>query len=657
MNHQPRLDNNDSSSQSVSFAYLTPESVFMQIKQLHHTVLLTVLITICSNQRILSQESHQTRIESLLDIANNAPDSVILIVDNLFISEEFEHDSSYYYGLRKVKAKALFKKGFFEKCLLYYKSNYTYYNKTNDSLSLAKAADQIGTSYMYQGNIESAQPYFIEALNLFEKVGSPKDLANMYNGFAGLHSFLGDNEKSLDYLQKAMNLYIEMKDTSGQSQLHSNMGFVHMDMENYKEAEINFKKQYILDSLIGSKTGVGFFHDYMGDLNKRQGKYQLAIDHYNQAINIREELSNSFDLSESKLSIAEALIEMKKYNRAISYLKEELKERENYGSVLHVREIYKLISLSYKKQGLYAQSLEYHEKLKVVSDSLFNAEMLDAFAEKDAKYELDKKEAKLITLELEDQLKETRITNQKYTISGLGIGLGLVSLLGYFLYNQKNKISKQNLIISKSALEKDILLREIHHRVKNNLQVVSSLLGIQGREIKDQKAQDAIQEGRNRVQSMSLIHQNLYKKDNLTGIEMRPYINKLSNHLLNTYQVESGEIKIETQVDDITLDVETVVPIGLIINELISNSLKYAFPNDANGVISIELHESKYQLILSISDDGIGLNPDQLQTKTETFGHSLIRAFKTKLDADISIQSEGGTRIELKIRNYKKIKE
>lgn len=630
----------------------------MAFKHFYPCAILVVALIISSAQQIFSQEStknNKLRVESLLDKSSSSPDSVIVIVDSLLLSDEFDQDSSYYYSLRKIKAKALFKKGFFEKCLVYYKGNYTYYKKTNDSLSLAKAADQIGTAYMYQGNIENAQPYFIEALDLFEKVGSSKDLANMYNGFAGLHSFLGDNEKSLDYLQKGLDLYIEMKDTSGQSQLHSNMGFVHMDMENYKEAEANFKRQYILDSLKGSMTGMGYFHDYMGDLNKRQGKYQAAIGHYNQAINIREELSNSFDLSESKLSIAEALIEMKSYGRAVNYLKGELKERENYGSVLHIREIYKLISLSYKKQGLYAQSLEYHEKLKTVSDSIFNAEMLDAFAEKDAKYELDKKEAKLVTLELEDQLKETRITNQKYTISGLGIGLGLVSLLGYFLYNQKNKIAEQNEVISKSATEKDILLREIHHRVKNNLQVVSSLLGIQSRGIKDQKAKDAIQEGQNRVQSMSLIHQNLYKKDNLTGIEMQPYIEKLSKHLLNTYQVEKGDIKIDSQIEDLTLDVETVVPIGLIINELMSNALKYAFPDERGGTISINLSEKEDQLYLDVIDDGIGLTESQLSAKTETFGHSLIRAFKSKLDAEIVISSNKGTQVSLTIKNYKKV--
>ena len=621
-------------------------------------IILKIALIICSTQHLFSQEnieSYKHRVESLLDKSSSSPDSVITIVDSLLLSEEFKNDSLYFYGLRKVKAQALFKKGFYAKCLSYYLGNHTYYKKINDSLSLAKVADRIGTAYMYQGNIESAQPYFIEALGLFEQVGTHKDLANMYNGFAGLHSFLGDNKKSLDYLQKAMNLYIDMKDLPGQSQLHSNMGFVNMEMENYAAAEASFRKQYKIDSSREDKAGIAFFHDYMGDLNKRQGKYQLAIGHYNQAISVREELSNSYELSKSKLSIAEALIEMKEYGRSVNYLKMEINNRDDYGATTHIKEIYKLISLSYKRQGLYSQSLEYHEKYKSVSDSIFNAEMLDAFAEKDAKYELDKKETKLQTLELEGQLKETQIANQRYTISGLGIGLGLVSLLGYFLYNQKNKITEQNQAITIAAREKDILLREIHHRVKNNLQVVSSLLGIQGRGIEDQKAKDAIQESRNRVQSMSLIHQNLYKKDNLTGIEMQPYIGKLSDHLLSTYQVEKGDIKIKTEIEDLTLDVETVVPIGLIINELISNALKYAFPDQRNGAISICLSEKDGQLLLDISDDGIGLTENQLTAKTETFGHSLIRAFKSKLDAEIIISSKNGTHVSLIIKNYKKV--
>jgi len=176
----------------------------------------------------------------------------------------------------------------------------------------------------------------------------------------------------------------------------------------------------------------------------------------------------------------------------------------------------------------------------------------------------------------------------------------------------------QNVAITKSADEKDILLREIHHRVKNNLQVISSILGIQSRSVTDVKAKAAIKEGRSRVHSMSLIHQNLYKKDDLTGISIKDYLDKLGHDLLSTYAIEPDKVNIHIEADDMILDVETVVPIGLIVNELISNSLKYAFPDGAKGNIYIKMQQEERHLILSVADDGIGLDPDQLKLKEGT---------------------------------------
>ena len=226
---------------------------------------------------------------------------------------------------------------------------------------------------------------------------------------------------------------------------------------------------------------------------------------------------------------------------------------------------------------------------------------------------------------------------------------GAIGLLGFFSYRLRNK----NRRIQKQDQEKEVLLKEIHHRVKNNLQVISSLLGLQGLSIKDAKAKAAIQEGRSRVHSMSLIHQSLYKKDNLTGIEMKPYLQKLTADLIATYNYQDVEIQSVINSEDITLDVETVVPIGLIINELVTNSVKYAFEGRQKGVIKVELSEDNGLLRLVVSDNGIGLDNDQLKTKEDSYGHSLIRAFRDKLDAEIKVENQDGTKIDLIIKSYK----
>jgi two-component sensor histidine kinase len=214
-------------------------------------------------------------------------------------------------------------------------------------------------------------------------------------------------------------------------------------------------------------------------------------------------------------------------------------------------------------------------------------------------------------------------------------------------------LSEQKKLISRSLAEKETLLKEIHHRVKNNLQVVSSLLGIQSRQVKDQAALEAIKEGRARVHSMSLIHQDLYKKDHPTGIEMRSYFKKLSRDLLDTYDISTDKIALTSDIDEIILDVETVIPLGLILNELITNALKYAFP-DGKGSIHVQLKETDKGLLLGVKDNGIGMQNPHKVKEGDTFGYDLIQSFLEKMEGDIEIRSKDGTEVLVLFQDYHK---
>jgi len=210
-------------------------------------------------------------------------------------------------------------------------------------------------------------------------------------------------------------------------------------------------------------------------------------------------------------------------------------------------------------------------------------------------------------------------------------------------------------VINTELKEKDMLLREVHHRVKNNLQMISSLLGIQSRKIKDEKAKEAIREGRSRVHSMSLLHQNLYQKDNLSGVPIADYLPKLCRSLFDTYNINGDQVKLTTEIEPIKLNIETVIPLGLIVNELITNALKYAFPNGRQGEINIQFKEMDKGLLMVVQDDGVGFQKTEPGESHEGFGHSLIGAFKQKLNADIQFINNGGARIEIFIRNYVKM--
>ena len=203
--------------------------------------------------------------------------------------------------------------------------------------------------------------------------------------------------------------------------------------------------------------------------------------------------------------------------------------------------------------------------------------------------------------------------------------------------------------IKASLRDKEALLKEIHHRVKNNLQVVSSLLGLQSRVIPDPQMRKMFQESQNRIHSMALLHESLYQSDNLSQIDFPEYIRQLAEHLFRSYGVSGMErIRLRTELDKLYLTLDAAVPCGLIINELVSNSLKYAFPEGREGEICIQLSEHpKGVATLVVADDGIGMDAGLDWTTTRSLGLRLVRTLAQQLGAQIDVKSQGGTHVQL----------
>lgn len=201
--------------------------------------------------------------------------------------------------------------------------------------------------------------------------------------------------------------------------------------------------------------------------------------------------------------------------------------------------------------------------------------------------------------------------------------------------------------IRASLEEKKVLLREIHHRVKNNMQIISSLLNLQTRYINDERVVDILKESQNRVKSMAMIHEKLYQSSGLAKIGFRAYIKHLATFLSQSYVIDAERIRIDTQVDDIFLDIDTAIPCGLIINELVTNSLKHAFPNKMEGDINIKLKEESGKYVLSVIDTGIGF-PENLDFKsTETLGFQLINNLVMQLDGTAELKRNNGTEFKI----------
>ena len=198
--------------------------------------------------------------------------------------------------------------------------------------------------------------------------------------------------------------------------------------------------------------------------------------------------------------------------------------------------------------------------------------------------------------------------------------------------------------IKKSLKDKEMLLREIHHRVKNNLQVISSMLYLQAAKSNNPAMVEGLVESQNRVKSMVMIHEKLYKSQDLASFNYTEYIRDLANSLFRSYRLETNRIQLELDVGDIILDTDTAVHCGLIINELVSNSMKHAFPGNANGVISIRFKsEDENKYILVVSDNGVGIKDKEQARIKDTLGMQLIYTLVEQLDGNVDISGDKGT--------------
>ncbi len=209
--------------------------------------------------------------------------------------------------------------------------------------------------------------------------------------------------------------------------------------------------------------------------------------------------------------------------------------------------------------------------------------------------------------------------------------------------------------LRQSLAEKEALLKEIHHRVKNNLQIVSSLLYLQEDAMRDPKGVEALRESQNRIKSMALIHEQLYDTDDLAKIDFGSYVQSLSANLFDAYGIDTARLRLNIQVDDISLGIDKAVPCGLIINELVSNAVKHAFPQEKRDTGTIEVVIRMYtagQMEITVADDGIGMQTLPEGTSSRGLGLRLIDTLTAQLDAKLTVETENGTRFSIIINTH-----
>lgn len=543
-----------------------------------------------------------------------------------------------------------------ENALPYLEKSLEWARMEKDSVLMKNAHEAMAYMYFMDGALLAASKEYMQMDQYVpEDLYYPK--LNIYYQLAQIFMELGDDVKTEFYGTKAYQMAEEQgyAKTVGRTQLL--LARLASRRANPK-ADTLFQKviQYIEDkpkSLLAFNT---YYH---------YGRYLIDNDKISKAEAMLRELK-SFPRSYSTLKpryLPELEAELGLATKDLKRLKaaiDSLNQNAVFSNSLYDQlEVSKLKRAYFDLSGNVDSAYAYAMATLEASQNLFEEDKTRFIYDAESRYEKGKQDQKIIDLIEKQELSSLLLDMKKRQTALMWLGISalfFISVWIFYLYRKNNRksivLARKNALIKKTLSEKEILLKEIHHRVKNNLQVVSSLLSLQSRFIQDEQALSAITEGKNRVRSMALIHQNLYQENNLTGVAVQPYFEKLIRSLFDSYNIDRERIKLELEVDELTLAVDTVIPVGLITNELVSNALKHAFPEGRKGLLSVRVKEVGQQLVLEVSDNGIGIIDEEIIKDSNTFGYRIINAFKEKLEADLKIDHEHGTRIRLFIAQY-----
>jgi len=617
-------------------------------------------------------------------LSANQKDSLLLVIDTSstkpirllaeldlasYYIEESEHDTALVIIQSVLKSSNEFSKikadaynllaynydveGNLKLCIDYYETARLIYEELGDKEKVAACMHSKGTAAYFQGDYESAMSYYLQTLSYTEGLDLLQQRANTMNNLGVIYRISNKNRQALGIYNEVLNINREMEDPAGIARQHNNIGVAYTYLFKLDSALLYLDSAMMRYQITQDTFDLAFTFTSIGDAYYEAGKdldnARINLLKANELLQIS---SNQFTLAKNYLFLGEVELQDKNPQSAVVYLEKGLKILEGTDREDIRLDLLETLQQAYAELGMIQKAYEYLLEHKSLNKDLYAKDKLQSLEEMQTKYDTEKKE-KLIeiqNLQLDQQKKDKQ--NLRIILSLLIAGLISSTFFIWFTVRSKNLISKQNLIIEKSLSEKELLLKEIHHRVKNNLQVISSILTLQGRYSNDPMIESAIKKGKDRVRTMALIHENLYKKDNLAGVNMNEYLSKLFKSLFNSYNVSGDQIQLELDIQDIHLDVDTVVPIGLAVNELITNALKYAFPDNRKGLIKISLLEDKKELVLTVKDNGIGIKETQNFDNSTGFGFELINAFKAKLDAELKVISDYGTSIKMIIKNY-----
>ncbi|XOV92255.1 MAG: histidine kinase dimerization/phosphoacceptor domain -containing protein [Bacteroidota bacterium] len=510
------------------------------------------------------------------------------------------------------------------------------------------------TKYYTHGGKIFNQKAFEEAVKYHKKVLNevdPNDKEKVglsINNIGSTFMNAGIYDSAIYYYRQSSKLIGESRGGNSYAGQLNELGEALFANKQYEEAEKVFlEAKHIWDS-IGHRISLSIINHNLARTYLGLGKIEAGFEMTTEVKKLIESMSRNAFFSQICLLKARYLMELDDPNGAMqeaTIALENAKKLSLKAITVDCYEVMKHICLIKKD---YQKALEFTEKYIEMKDSLYNDRASLQLAEMQVTYETEKKNQTIESLNAQFELKETQLNQQNFiiTLTLIILLISILFILNRYRYIKKLSIQNAQIATQKNSLvvansEKEFMLYEIHHRVKNNLQMIISMLNIQSNKSSDKKVKDELSKNKDRLQAMAMIHQQLYEGHNLKeNVNIKEYLYSLVNQLLGATNSKI-DIQFTEHIDPIHVDYDTAISIGLIVNELVSNAIKHAFKNTKSPHLDISLRKSKDYYVLKVKDNGNGAS--QAALNKDGFGLKLITSFLYELDGEVKINSDDGT--------------
>lgn len=505
--------------------------------------------------------------------------------------------------------------------------------------------------YIQKGEYKSALTYALKAVKTMQPAADSTYAFVFYNRLAQIHKDLGNLAESLKWAKKAYSVAMISQENTSIVQWAKMMVADRLQaLGNSKEA-----LTYILTDEKTFNSVPPWIQKthliQLGNCYQALKKYGLAEKSYLNLISLlNKNLFEDVDRAKAYQQIGNFYLVINKQDVARSFLLKALKRFQTAGSVKDLKDNFLLLFKAESAAGNYRQAMVYLQKSNKLKDAIFKTAKDKQLQELQIKFDTEQKNRDISALQNAAALQKTSLKNAEATRNWIIAGSCLLLIIAGLLYRQALKARRSNQVIQKKnqtlqqfLKEKEWLLKEVHHRVKNNLHTLICLLETQAKYLKDD-ALKAIETSQNRIFAMSLIHQKLYRSDDIKTINMAEYVPELIFNLERSFDI-SDQIHFDLNIAPIFLNVSYAIPFGLIINEAVTNAIKYAFPTKGFGTISVMLYQYQTEIVLTIADDGIGIPRSFNAKNSQSLGIELMKGLCQDISGEICFDTNSGTRI------------